>query len=195
MNNLKFSGHESFVYRHFWPKKGYDFVTEEKSFNDEYAVVDLGVGKNMVNSIHFWMRATNLLDEKNITTRFANTIFDTKSGLDPYLEDTASLWLLHYYLIKEAYSSIYSLVFNDLRKVRFEFTKVQLDDFIKLKCHKINPKLYNENTVDRDIKVFLRNYIRPEISELGKDFEDELSGIFQGLGLIKKQYIQSQAKE
>lgn len=192
---LKFSGHESFVYRHFWPKKGYDFVKKEKSFNDDYAVVDLGVGKNMVNSIHFWMKATYLLDDKNRTTEFAENIFDTETGLDPYLEDTASLWLLHYYLIKNAYSSIYSLVFNEMRKVRFEFTKQQLDEYIRLRCHQINPKLYNINTVDRDIKVFLRNYIRPEIKELTKDYEDELSGIFQGLGLIKKQLIQAQSKD
>ena len=191
MNNLKFSGHESFVYRHFWPKKGYDFVSNDKSFNDDYAVVDLGVGKNMVSSIHFWMKATNLLDNDNQATDFADFIFNDEEGLDPYLEDTASLWLLHYYLIKNAYSSIYNLVFNELRKMRFEFTKDQLDSFIRTKCSQEGSNSYNENTVDRDIRVFLRNYIRPELDNLGKDYEDELSGIFQGLGLIKKQLIQT----
>ena len=43
-----FSGHESFQCRSLWLKKGYDFINSGKSFNDEDAVVILGVGKNMV---------------------------------------------------------------------------------------------------------------------------------------------------
>ena len=52
-----FSGHDSFQCRHLWLKKGFDFVKSGKSFSDEDAVVILGVGKNMVNSIRFWMKA------------------------------------------------------------------------------------------------------------------------------------------
>ena len=46
-----FSGHESFPCKSLWLKKGYDFVIQEKDFNSPNAVVDLGVGKNMVSSI------------------------------------------------------------------------------------------------------------------------------------------------
>ena len=45
---LVFSGHESFQCRNLWLKKGYDFIKNGNSFNDEDAVVKLGVGKNMV---------------------------------------------------------------------------------------------------------------------------------------------------
>jgi len=44
-----FSGHDSFQCRQLWLKKGYDYLQSNKSFNDEDAVVKLGVGKNMVN--------------------------------------------------------------------------------------------------------------------------------------------------
>lgn len=30
-----FSGHESFQCRHLWLKKGYDFIKQGKSFNDD----------------------------------------------------------------------------------------------------------------------------------------------------------------
>lgn len=43
-----FSGHESFPCKTLWLKKGYDFVKENKDFNSPEAVIDLGVGKNMV---------------------------------------------------------------------------------------------------------------------------------------------------
>ena len=44
---LQFSGHESFICKHFWLKKGYDFIIHKGNFNDESAVIDLGVGKNI----------------------------------------------------------------------------------------------------------------------------------------------------
>jgi hypothetical protein len=41
-----FSGHDSFHCRQLWLKKGYDFAKEGKNFNDEDAVVKLGVWKS-----------------------------------------------------------------------------------------------------------------------------------------------------
>ena len=57
-----FAGHETFTCKHYWLKKGYDHSVADKKFNDE-AVIDLGVGKNMVNSISFWMKAFGLYEE------------------------------------------------------------------------------------------------------------------------------------
>ena len=51
-----FSGHESFVCKSHWLKRGYDFVNAGNNFNDDEAVVHLGVGKNMVASIRFWLK-------------------------------------------------------------------------------------------------------------------------------------------
>jgi len=45
---FSFSGHESFQCRQLWLKKGFDYIKAGKSFNSGDAVVDLGVGKNMV---------------------------------------------------------------------------------------------------------------------------------------------------
>lgn len=58
-----FSGHESFYCKSLWHKKGYDFISENKDFNAPNAVVELGVGKNMVSSLRFWMRSFGLLNE------------------------------------------------------------------------------------------------------------------------------------
>ena len=61
MKSLSFSGHESFQCRNLWLKKGYEFTIAEGNFKDELAVVDLGVGKNMVSSIRFWLKAFGLV--------------------------------------------------------------------------------------------------------------------------------------
>jgi hypothetical protein len=64
-----FSGHETFQCRHLWLKKGCDFVKSGKVFGAEDAVVELGVGKNMVTSIRYWMRAFDLLEGNDQTIR------------------------------------------------------------------------------------------------------------------------------
>jgi hypothetical protein len=74
MTSLKFSGHETFICKQFWLKKGYDHITENKSFQDDSAVVSLGVGRNMVASINYWLRAFNVINEKDQPTDFADYI-------------------------------------------------------------------------------------------------------------------------
>jgi hypothetical protein len=64
-----FSGHDSFQCRKLWLKKGYDFLQQGKNFNDEDAVVQLGVGKNMVSSIRFWLKAFIIIDRDTFGKR------------------------------------------------------------------------------------------------------------------------------
>ncbi|MCB9051029.1 MAG: DUF4007 family protein [Lewinellaceae bacterium] len=48
METLYFTGHDTFHCRNFWLKKGLDLLWNGGKF-DEEAMVELGVGKNMVN--------------------------------------------------------------------------------------------------------------------------------------------------
>ena len=130
-NKFSFSGHDSFQCRQLWLKKGYDFVQEGKNFNDEDAVVQLGVGKNMVSSIRFWLKAFYIIDNKDIPTKFGKRLFDDENGYDPFLEDEASLWLLHYQLVKSGFASIYSIIFNEFRKEKLFFNKEIFVNYVK----------------------------------------------------------------
>jgi len=184
MSRLRFSGHETFIVRTFWPKKGYDFIMEGGDFNAKDAVVKLGVGKNMVSSINYWMKSLYLIDESNnIPSLFADFLFG-ETGNDLFLEDIGSVWLLHYYLINHNYASIYSLVFNKFRKERSIFTKSQLHSFIKRHFHEQNNNGYNSNTIDKDAGVLLRTYNTPDYKSIKKDYEDEIGGLFLELELM-----------
>lgn len=177
-----FSGHDSFHCRQLWLKKGYDFVQEGKNFNDEDAVVKLGVGKNMVSSIRFWLKAFNIIDNKDLPTEFGKRLFDDKIGYDPFLEDEASLWLLHYYLVKIGYSSIYSIIFNEFRKEKLFFNKETFVNYMK-RIIEGNPDLnLNENTVTKDFNVFVNLYKNDFESKV---VEDSFSGILSELELLK----------
>lgn len=174
-NKLVFSGHETFHCKNMWLKKGYDFVENEGKFVDE-ACIDLGVGRNMVSSIRFWLKAFNIIDfENEQSTELAKFLFNEGNGVDKYLEYETTLWLLHYLLIINNYSSIYSIVFNDFRKLKPEFNK---ENFISY-AQGIDSSL-NINTLGKDFGVLLRTYY----SKNEKDIEDSFSGILSDLELI-----------
>lgn len=63
-SKLTFSGHDTFHCRHLWLKKGYEFVKAGNKFSDEDAVVKLGVGKNMVSAINYWLKAFGIIDKE-----------------------------------------------------------------------------------------------------------------------------------
>ncbi len=177
-----FSGHDSFQCRQLWLKKGYDYVKEQRSFNDEEAVVKLGVGKNMVSAIRYWMKAFNVIDSKDLPTEFGNRLFDDENGYDPYLEDEGSLWLLHYQLIKTGIASVYSIIFNEFRREKLSFTRDTFLNYLR-RIQETTPILnFNENTVAKDFNVFVNMYKGDTQSN---DIEDSFSGILSEIGLLK----------
>ncbi len=182
IQKFTFSGHDSFQCRQLWLKKGYDYVQEGRNFNDEDAVVQLGVGKNMVSSIRFWLKAFNIIDNKDIPTEFGIRLFDNETGYDPFLENEASLWLLHYHLVKNGVASIYDIIFNEFRKEKLFFNKETFNNYIK-RIGENNPDLsFNENTVSKDFIVFTNLY---KSDNDCKDVEDSFSGILSEIELLK----------
>ncbi|HMF72770.1 MAG TPA: DUF4007 family protein [Flavitalea sp.] len=180
---IAFSGHESFICKQFWLKKVFDFAESNKRFNEEAAVVNLGVGKNMVASLRYWGRAFGVLDDNDVVSPLAKFIFG-RNGKDPFLEDFGTIWLLHYNLVKTNKASIYNFIFNEFRKERVDFTKDQVHGFLKRKCEEISSSTYNANTITTDINVFLRNYVKPHRDDK-IDVEDDFSGIMIDLDIVK----------
>ncbi len=177
-----FSGHDSFQCRQLWLKKGYDYVQTNKSFNDEDSVVKLGVGKNMVSSIRYWMRAFNIIDKTDKPTEFGHALF-SDDGWDPFLEDEASIWLLHYQLVKTNLASIYNIIFNEFRKEKLLFTKEIFLNYLKRRKESEEGLNFNENTVGDDFTVFIKMYYGN--SSDSRDVEDSFSGILSEIDLLK----------
>ena len=154
-----FSGHESFACKSHWLKRGYDFVKERKNFNDNEAVVHLGVGKNMVSSIRFWMKAFGLINTDGELSTIANMLLED-DGYDPYFENIGSLWLMHFNIINENYATSYKTTFVNYHQQRNIVDKDKLKNYIKHYCFDDSNyrNLYNENTVKKDINVLIHNY-------------------------------------
>src|SRR5690554_1986226 len=115
---MAFARHETFYIRDGWLRKGLKHVNKAgfDFFNKDIAPEELGMGKNMVSSLKFWLQATSFVkqkgsgkDSKTETTEFANKILE----YDPYLEDEGTLWLIHYNLAtNKEYSTTWYWFFN-----------------------------------------------------------------------------------
>ena len=177
-----FSGHESFPCKTLWLKKGVDFIDQGYSFNSEDAVATLGVGKNMVSAIRYWLKAFGL-SENDELTELAKYLFLPTKEADPYAEDISTLWLLHYTLVRKNVASLYSLLFTEFQREKKEFDKEQLNLFVKRKCQTPEQKsAYNENTVRKDIRVLLQNYVMPT----NKNSIEDFSALLISLNLIQE---------
>ena len=177
-----FSGHESFPCKTLWLKKGYDFVVQGKDFNKPESVIHLGVGKNMVASIRFWLRGFGVC-KNDQPTWLGKYLFDDVYGKDKYLEDLATLWLLHFSLIFNNEATLYNMVFCGLQRERTHFEREQVVTYVKLRMADAQKMtLFNPNTVKKDVAVLLQNYALPRKPQSNEDF----SSLLIDLDLIRQ---------
>ncbi len=182
-NTLKFAGHETFAFRYGWLKKAVDSVkVDQKIFSKEEAIVDFGVGKNMVKSIKYWGLATQILIEDKAGLRVSEIGRKLLETWDPYLEDPASLWLIHWLLATNpSRAAVWYLSFN--KYPRPDFTKNQILSFI-MDVVNLNTMKVNSNTLNRDVDCFLRTYL-PAKNE-NAHFEETFSCPLNELDLLNQ---------
>lgn len=186
MNDYKFSGHDTFHCKQQWLLKGTELIENEGviGFVDlNKAIPKLGVGKNMVLSIQYWLKAYGLLENEKLT-EIAVLLFNTNNGYDKFLEDEGSLWILQYLICKNKYASIFELIFKDYFKERVsnEFSENQIINFLQRKINENKQRDVSENTLRTDFKVFLRSYLSNDKST--KTIEDDYNSPLLELNLI-----------
>lgn len=190
-----FARHETFCPRYGWLKKGFDEVSSNKEpnrdvFDGPDDIERLGVGKNMVRSIRFWCVAFHLIEPDVETgprrlggpmrvTPFGNELL-ADDGWDPFLEDPASLWLLHWQLFSSPISATaWSLAIN-LGHVG-SFTLKELDHALKERKNSY-PALarYSDSSIEKDASCFIRMYAPPDTRRISEEIECP----FTDLGLL-----------
>lgn len=186
--NPVFARHETFHPRFGWLKKGFDKVAENGSlFKNDDASVTLGVGKNMVKSIRYWCIAFKIIEKiGNSTGEFQPTTFAlnllSNDGWDPFLENPASLWLLHWQLFKPPCDTpVWYIAFNEFNQI--EFT---VDDLIlaskEFKMRLFPNKRLSDLSIGKDVNCLLRMYVERSTHRQLK--EDSLDSPFTQLKLI-----------
>ncbi|SFV50775.1 hypothetical protein MNB_SV-9-1403 [hydrothermal vent metagenome] len=150
-----FSGHDKFDCKIDWITKGLEAYKEDNTIfiqsNIEKTIARLGLGSNMVKSLHHWMKVFALIEGEKLTL-LGKTILDK----DPYLENSDTLWILHWNLVKYIEkASLYNLFFNKIYP--HKFSKDDIFDYITSWLSENKIKL-SPTTLNADIDVLIRMY-------------------------------------
>lgn len=186
-----FGAHETFVFRHAWLKKGVDAVESDPLiFTRDEALVELGVGKNMVRSIRHWCLATGVTEEGALAGRVRPLTLTTLGrrllgdSWDPYLEDSASLWLLHWQLATNLIRArVWYIIFSHYYET--EFSKAQLVRFVGQQLDR-QDVITTPATIEREVDTCLRTYTGTQVRAKGSAaLEDSLDCPLVELELIR----------
>jgi hypothetical protein len=184
----RISGHESFPCRYTWlPKAVQGLSREPKLFaNEEQAMVDLGVGKNMVRSVRFWaqvagMAAPGAKGGGHVLTDMGRTLLG-EQGLDPFLEDIRTLWLIHWNLSTDTKNPLlaWDFLLNRWQEPELVSTAVlrALQKEAARQADDLSPV-----TIDQHWDTFLHTYV-PTRGRKGEVQEDNLDCPLVELELI-----------
>jgi Protein of unknown function (DUF4007) len=171
-------------------KKGYDAAAEDRAvFTREDAPLRLGVGKNMARSIRYWCHAFKLLDEVAASEGRASHSIPSMIGgrllgeWDPYLEDLASLWYLHWKLVEgPCLATAWKFVFTAFpeREMTADLLVGALESFVtrNYPAARIAP-----SSLRKDVHCILRMYGHAPVA--GGVTEDNIQCPFAELGLLR----------
>ncbi len=167
---VAFGRHETFILRYSWLTKGFQAIqTNPLVFVDDNATVELGVGKNMVLSIKYWLQATKLIKPKEgggyESTNLGEKLFG-KNGYDEYLEDEGTIWLIHWLLASNPdLATGWFWFFNNFHKQEFSSEEVA-SSLVDFAAQNITTKV-SKATLRNDAKVILRMYGRSKNNSKG----------------------------
>lgn len=188
---FRFSGHESFACRYAWLPKALGAIQSNPDVfaDEEKAMVRLGVGKNMVRSIRFWVEATGMAQPAAggglKPTALGRWIFRPR-GHDPYLEDIQTLWLIHWNLSTHINDPLFAWDFLVNRWQDPELTEsAVLKAFAREAAAQDRKKTLSPVTLQQHFQVFLHTYI-PTRGRKAEIAEDNLDCPLTELDLLVK---------
>ena len=174
-----FARHETFHPRYGWFRKAYAFVGDNpRIFVRPDAPVQMGVGKNMVRAIRFWGTAAKLITENPdsrprrsasmVQTDLGDKLFG-EDGWDPYMEEPATLWLLHWLLLAPPCSlPVWWVAFNEFHAVEFDDNELERVVLAQLQFA-VDWKTPHRSSILKDVRALLRTYTPADGSARGGD--------------------------
>jgi hypothetical protein len=155
-----FGQHETFPLRYGWMTKGIEAITKTPNIftTPEKAMIELGIGSNMVNALQYWLRVTGIARFENGIC-FATTLGTALLGDegDPYLEDEATIWIIHWLIASNAeLATGFFWFFNYFATPRFQDkdTLQALGEFVALELKTKR----SHSTLKSDISTLFRMY-------------------------------------
>lgn len=185
--NTAFGRHETFPLRYAWLTKGFDALVERPDIfaQPDMAMVKLGVGRNMVSAILYWLQAARLIeyaDGRATPTTLGKTMLGDDG--DRFLEDEATLWVIHWLIASNSrlVTSFYWF-FNRFALPRFREGELRasLAEFVERELRIER----SASTLKSDTSTLLRMYAPGDPTEPGRG-EDHLDTPMSQLRLVEQ---------
>ena len=147
----------------------------------------LGVGKNMVRAIRFWIQAMGLAQiEKSgelRPTMLGDAIL-SNSGYDPFLEDLRTLWLLHWVISTQIEEPLFAWEYMLNRWQHPEVVRGAVVKAFRTEAKRMGREL-SDVTIEQHFDVFFHTYY-PTRGRKADVQEDTLDCPFVELALIER---------
>lgn len=181
----RFSGHETFACRFAWLPKAVRLILEDPGAlsDDDTAMLELGLGKNMVRSLRFWLDAFDVAGPTGgnwALKPFGDAVFGAK-GADPYIERAETQWLLHWRLATARTHPLFAWRHVFYRRMRPDYTRFELLAEMRSEGEKEGYE-HSDVTLLQHIDVLLHSYVGGGASASP---EDALDGPLVDLRLIR----------
>lgn len=186
--NMAYARHQSFYIRDKWFSKGLRAVLEDnRFFFKEDAFEMVGLGKNMLESLKYWLLAFEVLEERIQEGQRVHVLSDLGQVLynyDRLLQRNESLSILHYHLVRNRndQSTVFHWFFNFYRE-----TSVSKSDLLGSFVTWVNQNESKEisiKSLKRDIDCLIQFYTKTPDEN---DPEDVLFCPFSKLSLMKSE--------
>jgi len=166
-----FSGHEKFECKIDWVTKGLNAFAKNKQIlnltNVEEGIETLGLGINMIRSLNHWMQVLGLIKKSDLT-ELGRTLLEE----DSYLENSDTLWLLHWNIVKsQERATLYNLFFNTIYPYKFTREDILNQITSWLKSEEIT---LSQTTIKSDIDVLVRMYKSNNRQDISMNLFSEL---------------------
>lgn len=155
--------HETFHLRDGWLAKGLTAIEGDPlALSKPGAHHDLGVGKNMLASLRYWVQAAGLSRVEGKRMKGGLPLVWSDFGhavarMDPFIEDPVTLWLIQVQLCSNReLASLWYWAFNEFDD--FEFADDDLVEGFSDWAAASGHDDVNERSVRKDVHVFLRTY-------------------------------------
>ena len=183
---FRYSGHQTFPLRIAWLPKAIREIDSGRDplTNIDEGIVSLGLGKNMVEALRCWIEAFQIASKDDsgwILSPVGKLVFSPSGGLDQFLEDHSSNWLLHWLITTNTQAPFFAweCLFN--RWPTSEFSASTVVEAFRKEAEQ-NQRVASIVTLKQHWEVFLHSY-RPTRGRLG---EDHLDCAMSVLGLIQE---------
>ncbi len=180
---MRLQGHEKFALRDGWISKGLAAVSEDPLvFAGKDGPDILGIGNNMVKSLRYWLKACNLIEEKQGKGATLTDLGEMIIRQDPYIEDDFTIGVLHSQLSRNLEEATSWYMFFNRCDIE-EMPKDKIENILLREIKKYAMgQSFSEKSVKNDLDVLLSMYGKDKDSV---DPEDKTISPFAQLKLIK----------